>query len=78
MILELPSLFGLSFENISNKINYYREIGFDFYATEYPKNLMQSVELSYARYNYFKNNNIEIKNYVYIFYGEKNLKNNLV
>ena len=74
IILELPSIFGLSFENISNKINYYREIGIDFYATEYPKNLIQSVELSYARYEYFKSNNIEINNYGYIFYCERYFK----
>ena len=74
MTLELPALFGYSIENIANKINYYREIGFEFYVIEYPKFLMQSVELSYARYNYFKNNNIEIKNHRYLFYGESIFK----
>ena len=75
MTLELPTLFSLSFENIPKKINFYKEIGLDFIVINDTKYLMQSVELSYARYNYVKNNNIQMKSYGYLFYNEKTFKN---
>ena len=74
MTITLPALFGYSIENITKKINFYKEIGLDFIITNYTKNLMQSVELSYARYNYFKNDNNEITSYSYLFCNEKRFK----
>ena len=36
---------------------------------------MQSLELSYARYNYFKKNNIKIESFKNLFYDEMRFKN---
>ena len=74
MTKTLPALFSLNIENIKNKIYFYREIGLDFIITEKTKNLMQSVELSYARYNYLQNNNLEMRGYSFLFQGEKKFK----
>ncbi len=73
MTISLPAIYSYSIEKIKQKIAFYREIELDFVTTEKTKYLMQSVELSYARYNYFKDKGIIInrQNYTYLFYNEK-------
>lgn len=71
---QLPSLLGLSFENTKEKIIFLRKIGLENVITSYPKKLMQSIELMYARYNYLtkmKNISINEATYKYIFYDDK-------
>ena len=73
MALILPALYSYSVENIQRKLNFYKETELEFIALECTKYLMQSVELSYARYNYFKDKGIVInrEKYKYLFYSEK-------
>ena len=73
MTKKLPAIYGLSIENIREKIEFYDSIGLHNLATESTKNLMQSTALSYARYMFFKENNIEIneKNYYKLFLVQK-------
>ena len=58
---------------ISKKIDYLREINLDFVVLEDTKQLIQSVDLTYARYEYFKskNQNIDSNNYRLLFYNNK-------
>ena len=74
MTITLPTLFSLSIENIKRKIEFYREIGLDFVITDDTRQLMQSIELTFARYEYFKSNNIAIKSYRILFYSEEKQK----
>ena len=73
MTKPLPQLFCYSEENIEGKLSFYNDINLLFIAINDTKQLMQSVELSYARYMYFKEHGITINesNYVKLFYGNK-------
>ena len=67
--ISLPSIFGFSNKNLLDKIRYYKEIGLSDLIIIDPKILIQSIELSYARYEYMKTKNIviNIKNYKKLF-----------
>ena len=52
MTRELPSLYSCSIENLKEKIYYLRSVGLGEIAIKNPKQLMQSVDLTYARYMY--------------------------
>ena len=69
----LPSLYGLSIENIKKKIIFYKQNNLDFIVVDDTKNLMQSIDLTYARFMFFKEKNIEISkdNYSRLFYNAK-------
>ena len=73
MTKSLPSLYSLSIENIKQKITFLREIQLDFIVIEDTKQLMQSIDLTYARYMFFKDKGIEVtrNNYRRLFYGAK-------
>lgn len=73
MTKQLPTLYGLSIENIKTKINYLREIKLNFIITQDTKKLMQSVDLTYARYEYLKEIGYSIseENYAKLFYNNK-------
>ena len=45
----LPSLYGLSIENIKKKIIFYKQNALDFIIVDDTKNLMQSIDLTYAK-----------------------------
>ena len=62
MTKSLPSLYSYSEENIKLKVEYLRKINLEFIVKEDSKNLMQSIALTYARYEYFKNERNEIIN----------------
>ena len=47
---EFPAILGLTIENIGKKIRFYDSVGLHLVAVKMPRYLMQSVELSYARY----------------------------
>ena len=76
MTKQLPALFGYSIENVKQKIFFLREINLDFIILENPKRLMQSVNLTYARYMFLKEKGIEInkENYRRLFYDAKHFK----
>ena len=69
----LPTLYGLSIENIKKKIIFYKQNNLDFIVVDDTKNLMQSIDLTYARFMFFKEKNIEISqdNYSRLFYNAK-------
>lgn len=73
MTKTFPALFCLSEENIEEKLSFYNDINLLFIAINDTKQLMQSVELSYARYMYFKEHGITIdeSNYIRLFYDNK-------
>ena len=76
MTKTLPTLFGLSIENIKQKIEFYKEINLEFIMVCDTKNLMQSIDLTYARYVFFKDKGIEINknNYKKLFFDAKRFK----
>ena len=57
MTKSLPTIYGLSIDNIKQKIDFYDSIGLHELAINDTKKLMQSVSLSYARYMFYKEKN---------------------
>ena len=72
-----PSIYGYGIENIKQKIEFYDSIGLHSLAVIAPKNLMQSTELSYARYMFYKEKGIDIDetNYRKLFIDQKKFEN---
>lgn len=72
----LPSIYGLSIENMKQKIEFYDSIDMHELAVINPKQLMQSVNLSYARYSFYKDRGIDIdmNNYRKLFVGQKDFE----
>lgn len=52
MTVILPSLFSYSIENIKEKLDLARSIGIESAIIENPRNLMQSADLTYARFRF--------------------------
>ena len=73
MTKSLPTIYGLSIDNIKQKIDFYDSIGLHELAINDTKKLMQSVSLSYARYMFYKEKDIEItdKSYNKLFINQK-------
>ena len=73
MTKSLPAIYGYSIDNIKQKIDFYDSIGLHELAINDTKQLMQSVSLSYARYMFYKEKNIEItdKSYNKLFINQK-------
>lgn len=73
MTLLLPTLYSLNIENIKRKIDFYKEKNIDFWIKYDTERLMQSVELSYARYKFYENVGISIykNNYKKLFIDQK-------
>ena len=73
IIKGFPALLGASLNNITAKFSYYTEIGIMDYILKHPKELMQSTELTKARYNFLTECGIDIvpENIARLFYGNK-------
>ena len=73
MTKSLPAIYSYSIDNIKQKIDFYDSIGLHELAINDTKKLMQSVSLSYARYMFYKEKNIEItdKSYYKLFINQK-------
>ena len=73
MTKSLPAIYGYRIDNIKQKIDFYDSIGLHELAINDTKRLMQSVSLSYARYMFYKEKNIEItdKSYNKLFINQK-------
>ena len=73
MTKSLPAIYGYRIDNIKQKIDFYDSIGLHELAINDTKKLMQSVSLSYARYMFYKEKNIEItdKSYNKLFINQK-------
>lgn len=73
LFLGLPNLFGLSEKNLLQKMKYIHLIQVQNYLLEHPKSLMQSNALTYARYEFLKEQgkNIHEGNARCIYEGSK-------
>ena len=73
MTAALSTLYSYSIENIKQKITFLREIHLDFIAVEDTKKLMQSIDLTYARYMFLNEKDIKVNrdNYKRLFYDAK-------
>ena len=73
MTKSLPSIYGNSIESIKQKIEFYNSINMHEIAIIDSKQLIQSVNLSYARYSFYKDRetDINMKNYRKLFIGQK-------
>ena len=70
---QLPALFGLSIENIKQKIDFFKQLNLDAIILTDTKKLMQSTDLTFARYMFLKDKGIEITVNYYnkLFYSAK-------
>ena len=73
MTKSLPSIYSDSIENMKQKIEFYDSIDMHDLAIVDPKILMQSVDLSYARYEFLKSKGImvDMSNYGKLFTNNK-------
>lgn len=71
--IEFPNILGSSIDNIQSKLKFYQMIGLDRIIVIKPRNLIQSVEVSYARYMFFLSKGIIINesNYQILFRDKK-------
>lgn len=73
---EFPDIYGLTVERIKEKIDFYDSIDMHGLAVEAPKYLMQSIELSYARYQFYLSigKPVNMCDYRCLFIGEDRFK----
>ena len=73
MTKSFPPIYGLSTENMKQKIEFYDSIDMHELAVIDSKRLMQSVNLSYARYSFYidRETDINMKNYRKLFVRQK-------
>ena len=71
-----PAIYSLSIETIRQKIEFYDSINMHLLAVQDSKQLMQSVALSYARYQFYLSIGIiiDISNYKKLFIGNKSFE----
>lgn len=71
-----PAILGSSEENIRNKLDFYLSIGLFAIVYLEPKQLIQGLDLTYARYKFFteKGMNISLYNYRLLFNSTENFK----
>lgn len=76
MTNKLSSIFSYSLDNLQNKIDFFDFINAHELPVIKPNILMQSSKVSYARYYYFidKNINFEVNNYRKLFISENQFK----
>lgn len=76
MTKTFPTIYGYSIENMKQKIEFYDSINMHFIAVQDPKQLMQSVALSYARYQFYLSIGIiiDMSNYKKLFIGNKSFE----
>ena len=78
MTKALPAIYGYSIENIKQKIDFYNLIGMHELAVVDAKKLMQSTNLSYARYSFYIDLgiNVDMNNYRKLFINQKQFEKN--
>lgn len=52
MTVSNPAIFSHSSNALKEKIEFFKSIGLKYFLVEKPKNLMQSIDLTYARFRY--------------------------
>ena len=77
MLETFPALYGLTIEKIREKKEFYDSIGLSELFIKKPAMFIQSIELSYARYMFYKSIGIEITmdNYLLLFWVQSKFKN---
>lgn len=60
MTLKYPEIYGQSISLLEEKISFLQSINLDNYIKEYPQRLINSIELVYARYNFYLDNKITL------------------
>ena len=77
MTVKFPGIYSASKDKIIDKIKYFQKINLDKIFLKDAKQLIQSIELTHARYEFLKEQTIEIndKNYKTLFYEENQFKN---
>ena len=74
----MPTIFGYGIENIKEKIDFLISENLKNIILKKPKNLMQSVDLTYARYRYLteeRHIDIDEENSRYLFKNKKEFEN---
>ena len=76
MIKDLPSLCGLSIDKIREKKDFYDSVGLSEIMIKKTSMIMQSVDLCYARYMFYKSIGIDITmdNYLLLFCNQEKFK----
>lgn len=77
MSIAFPGIYSFNKDKLMAKIKYFQKINLDKVVLCDTKQLMQSLELTHARYEFLKENGIEIddENYKMLFFGENQFKN---
>ena len=73
MTKKLPSFYSMNIDTIKKKKEFYDSIGMKDLFIKNPKYAMQSISLSSARYEFYKERGIDIENnnYIRLFVGQK-------
>lgn len=74
MTKENPAIYSCSIENISDKLEFYNSIGMHEMITENPMKLIQSAQLTYARYMLWKEKGVIMDNsscYKLLYYNSE-------
>ena len=74
MTLLYPGIFSTSVDATKEKVDFLKEIGLKDFLVEKPKNLIQSVDLTYARFKYLtldKSRSLDKTTIDYLFTGAK-------
>ncbi len=76
MTKKTPTIYSASIENLSDKLEFYNSIGMHEMITEKPMNLIQSTQLTYARYMLWKEKGVIIdnSNYNKLLYNDSEKK----
>ena len=76
LTVSLPTIYGVTIENIKQKLVYLESIGLIDVIFKSPKNLMQSAELTFARYEFLKSRGIEVTydNFRLLFINQNRFK----
>lgn len=80
MTKNMPSIFSFNTDTLKDKIEFYKSIKLEAIFINKPKNLIQSEELSYARYKFYESIGITIDNKFnsILFINQKDSKKNTV
>lgn len=76
MSKNFPTIFGYELNTISKRMEFYNSIGLRKMTIYDSKQLIQSIELSYARYEFYKDKEIYISesDYLKLFMSQKNFE----
>ena len=76
IIVHFPMILGYAKDSVKRKIEFYDKLGLRDIIFINSRNLIQSIEVTYARYCFFKDKEviIDMSNYAKLFMGEVQFK----